>query len=377
MTGRRPPLTEGPTTRSAWTGTRSGILLYLSSICGTLILSAGLVAVTGGSWSRVFSAILEGALFAPGRWGNTLTVATPILLVSLGMVVGVKAGFLNIGQEGQLLVGALVMAFVGTKLVGPGPLLLTTGLLLGAGAGGAYAGIAAWMRFRRGVPEVITTLLLVFVAFQMVGFAITTDWLLRDLNPGRPSQAVSSAPLPGSVRLPMLTIFGNEFHIGLLISLAAAGVVAFLMFRSVAGFKLRLLGYSPNVAQQAGVAVARAGSAALFLSGAFAGLAGSIMLAGGASGGRLTSGFSTEIGWQGLLVSLVARNRPLVCIPVALVFAGLRTGSGFLAGTGVDRKVVDVIQAMLVLALLIPPAVQFLLERRRASPVTGREGWDE
>ncbi len=346
--------------------TRTGLLLYLSSITGTMILSAGLVAVTGGSWSRVFSALLEGALFGAGRWGNTLTIATPVLLVSLGMVVGVKAGFLNIGQEGQLLVGALVMSYVGTKLVGPAPLLLTAGLLLGAVAGGAYAGVAAWMRFRRGVPEVISTLLLVFVAFQMVGFAITTDWLLRDPDPDRPSQAVSSAALPAHVRLPMITIFGNEFHIGLLISLAAAGVVAFLLVRSVAGFKLRLLGSSPNVAQQAGVAVAKAGSVALFLSGAFAGLAGSIMLAGGASGARLTSGFSSDIGWQGLLVALVARNRPLVCIPVALVFAGLRTGSGFLAGTGVDRKVVDVIQALLVLALLIPPAVRFLLERRRA-----------
>ncbi len=373
MTNRRMLLEAAHTSHSAWTDTRFGVLLYPVSIGGTLILSAGLVALTGSSWSRVFSALLEGAVFAPGRWGNTLTVATPILLVSLGMVIGVKAGFLNIGQEGQLLMGAAVMSFVGAKLVGPGPLLLVAGLLLGGVAGGAYAGIAAWMRFRRGVPEVISTLLLVFVAFQVVGFAVTTDWLLRDLDPNRPNQAVSSAPLPGSVRLPMISVFGNEFHVGLVISLGAAVLVAFLLARSVAGFKLRLLGHSPNVARQAGVAVEKAGSAALFVSGAFAGLAGSIMLAGGASSGRLTSGFSTEIGWQGLLVALVARNNPLLCIPVALVFAGLRAGSGFLAGAGVDRKVVDVVQALLVLALLIPPAVRFLVERRRAIPGTYRE----
>ena len=92
--------------------------------------------------------------------------------------------------------GALVMSFIGTRLAGPGPLLLLAGLVLGAAAGGGYAAIAAAMRFRRGVPEVISTLLLVFVAFQVVGFAITTDWLLRDLDPSRPSQAVSSAALP-------------------------------------------------------------------------------------------------------------------------------------------------------------------------------------
>ncbi|MCY4371730.1 MAG: ABC transporter permease [bacterium] len=366
MRSRRATAPECPAIRPGRSGLRESTLLYMFSITGTLVISAGLVAVTGNSWTRVLGALLDGAFLAPGRWGNTLTVATPMLLVALGMVIGVKAGFFNIGQEGQLLMGALVMSFIGTRLGGPGPLLLLAGLVLGAAAGGGYAAIAAAMRFRRGVPEVISTLLLVFVAFQVVGFAITTDWLLRDLDPSRPSQAVSSAALPESVRLPVITVLGNEFHIGLVVALGAAGIVAFLLLRSVPGFKLRLLGYSPNVAQQAGVAVARAGSTALFLSGAFAGLAGALMLSGGASSARLTAGFSTEIGWQGLLVALVARNRPLVCIPVALVFAALRTGSGFLAATGVDRKVVDVIQALLVLALLMPPAVRFVLERRRA-----------
>lgn len=371
---RRPALLRGGTAiRSRRTGRGEMALLYVASISGTLLLSGGLVAFTGNSWSRVFSALLEGAFLAPGRWGSTLTVATPMLLVALGMVIGVKAGFFNIGQEGQLLMGALVMSFIGTKLAGPGPLLLIGGLLVGAIAGGAYAVIAAVMRFRRGVPEVISTLLLVFVAYQVVGFAITTDWALRDLDPNRPSQAVSSAALPESVRLPVVNVVGNEFHIGLVVALAAAGAVAFLLVRSVPGFKLRLLGNSPNVAQQAGVAVARAGSAALFVSGAFAGLAGSVMLATGASSARLTAGFSSEMGWQGLLVALVARNRPLVCIPIAIVFAALRTGSGFLAATGVDRKAVDVIQALLVLALLVPPAVRFVLDRRRATAATDGE----
>ena len=348
-------------------GPRSGTaLLYVLSLGVTLILSAGLVAATGQSPARMLGALLDGAFLAPGRWGNTLAVAAPMLLVALGMVIGVKAGLFNIGQEGQLLIGAVAMALVGTRLTGPGPVLLVGGLVLAAAAGGAYAGLAALMRFRRGVPEVISTLLLVFVALQVVGFAITTDWFLRDLDPDRPSQAVTSAALPSSVRLPVVTVFGNEFHVGLLVALAGAGAVAFLLGRTVSGFKLRLLGASPNVAQQAGVSVARAGSAALFVSGALAGFAGAVMMAGGASSARLTAGFSNEIGWQGLLVALVARSKPLLCIPVAILFAALRTGAGFLAATGVDRKVVDVVQALLVLALLIPPAVQFLRERRRA-----------
>ena len=343
------------------------LLLYGVSVGFALVISAGLVAVTGHAWGSVAGALADGAFLAPGRWGETLAVATPILAVALGMVVGVRAGFFNIGQEGQLLMGALAMALMGTRLTGPGPLLLVGGLALGAVAGGLYAGVAALMRFRRGVPEVISTLLLVFVAFQIVGFAITTDWFLRDLDPNRPSQAVTSAALPGSVRLPVVTLWGNEVTIGFFLALLGAGLAAFVLARTVFGFKLRLLGSNPKVAEQAGVSFGRAGATALFISGAAAGLAGALMLAAGASSARLTAGFSNEIGWQGLLVALVARNRPLLCVPVAILFAALRTGAGFLAATGVDRTVVDVVQALLVLALLVPPAVEFLRDRRRVS----------
>lgn len=356
-----------------WGGLLEGVALYVVSIGGALFLSAGLVSITGNSWTGVFRALLDGAFLAPGRWGNTLTLATPMLLVALGMVIGVRAGLFNIGQEGQLLIGAMAMAAVGTKLSGPGPLLLFGGLALGAVAGGIYAGVSAVMRYKRGVPEVISTLLLVFIAFQVVGFAITTDWLLRDTDPNRPSRAVTSAALPDDVHLPVLRIFGNEFHMGFVVAVVLAVVVAYLMGRTIWGFRLRLLGHSPNVAQSVGVAASRTGAAALFVSGALPGFAGAVMLAGGASGYRLTTGFSTNLGWQGLLVALLARSRPILAVFMAIVFAALRTGAGFLASTGVDRKIVDVVQALLVLALLIPPAVQFMRRRRRELAAAGEE----
>jgi ABC-type uncharacterized transport system permease subunit len=358
---------------SPWRSRAELAVLYVLSIGGAVLLSGGLVAITGNSWSKVFSALMDGAFLAPGRWGDTLVIAAPMLLVALGMVVGAKAGFFNIGQEGQLLIGALAMAWVGTKLGGPGPLLLVLGLGFGFVAGGGFAGIAAVMRFRRGVPEVISTLLLVFIALQIAGYAVTTDWLLRDLDNTRPSRAVSSAALPDNVHLPIVRIFGNEFNIGIILALALAGLLAFALVRTVWGYRLRLLGHSPNVAQKTGVAATRTGAMALFISGGMAGLAGAVMLAGGSSGYRVTSGFSQNIGWQGLLVALLAQSRPLLAIPMAILFAALRTGSGFLAATGVDRKIVDVVQALLVLALLIPPAVQFIRERRQAVARAGEE----
>ncbi len=356
--------------------------LYVLSLGGAIVISGALVAVTGNSWSKVFGALMDGAFLAPGRWGATLVVAAPMLLVALGMVIGVKAGLFNIGQEGQLLMGAMAMAWVGTRLapinlgaegidpfVEPwlwGPVLLIVGLTLGMVAGGAWAGLAALMRFRRGVPEVISTLLLVFVAYQLSGFAILTDWLLQDQNQTRPTRAVSSAALADGIKMPVIRIFGNEFNLGIVLALALAGLVAFGLSRTVWGFRLRMLGHSPLVAQKVGVAATRTGTMALFLSGGLAGLAGAVMLAGGSSGFRVTTGFAQNYGWQGLLVALLARSRPLAAIPMAILFAALRTGSGFLAATGVDRKIVDVVQALLVLALLIPPAVRFIRERRRA-----------
>jgi simple sugar transport system permease protein len=360
-----------PTEPSRWRSRVETALLYVASILGALALSGVMVAVTGNSWQKVFGALLDGAILAPGRWGATLTVAMPMLLVALGTVVAVRSGLFNIGQEGQLLIGAMFMALVATKIEAPGVALLVAGLVMGAAGGGGFAAIAAAMRFKRGVPEVISTLLLVFVALQLTGYAVTTDWFLRDVDPNRPQRAQSSAALPEDAHLPDLEVFGNSFSLGVVLAVVLALIVAYVLARTVWGFRFRVLGHNAQVAQKIGIAATRTGTLALFVSGALAGLAGAAMLASGSSSYRFTPGFSTNIGWQGLLVALLARSRPIACIPMAFLFASLRTGSGFLAATGVDRKIVDVTQALLVLALLIPPAVAFVRERRRATVAAG------
>lgn len=137
-----------------------------------------------------------------------------------------------------------------------------------------------------------------------------------------------------------------------------------------------MLGRNPRAAQRIGVPVVIAGATALMLSGAFSGLAGAMMLAAGTANYRYTPGFVRRRGREGLLVALVARNRPLACIPVALVFGALRTGSGFLAATGVERSIVDVVRSLLVLALLVPPALA-AIRRRRVDPPPAAVSTDE
>ena len=320
----------------------------------------------------MFSALLDGSLRSPGAWGLTMTTAAPLLIVAVGTIVATKAGLVNIGQEGQLLIGSACCAYVAVRMSGPGWLALAVALLAGAVGGAIWAGLAAGMRYWRQVPEVISTLLLVFIAFQAVAYGLTRTSLLLDRH-ARINHNNTGEPLPSDTRLGHIDVFGNQVSYSVVLALVLAVVVSVWLSRSVGGFRLRMLGLNPRAAQRAGVSAAAVGGTALVVSGAFAGLAGGALLAGQTSGDRITTGFSGNFGWQGLLVALLARDRPLVAIPMAFVFAALRTGSGFLAATGVERRIADVVQAMLVLALLIPPAIHAVHQRRQAL-ATARSG---
>lgn len=345
------------------------LALYALSVLGALVLSALLVEATGGDWRPVVSALLDGSLRKPGRWGETLGQAAPMLLVAIGTIVSGKAGLINIGQEGQLFVGAAFATYFGFLIGGPGQLNVVLILVFGAVGGALWAGLAALLKFWRSVPEVLSTLLLVTVGGQLVAYGLSQSWLLLAPLADRGNRNQVSRQLADDNRLPRPEIFGNEIPFAVGLSVVFALAVSFVLARTVWGFRLRMLGRNPRVAQRSGVAQTRYGATALMVSGAFAGLAGAVMLAGGgfAFGNyQLVPGFATNIGWTGLLVALVAREKALVAIPVAFVFAGLRTGSSFVGATGVEGRITDVIQGFLVLALLIPPAVMFLRDRQRA-----------
>lgn len=343
--------------------------LYVLSIAAALIVSAALIAVTGGPWRKVLDALLDGSLRRPGRWGTTLAEAAPLLFVAIGAIVSSRGGLVNIGQEGQLAIGAAFATWVGT--VHSGPVALVGALIAGCVGGAVWAGLAAVLRYWRKVPEVISTLLLVFVASQLTGYLLTRRFLLLHVDPGNPNRLQTSKPLDASTRIGMARIFGNEFPWSVLLAVAIAALTAVLLKRTRWGFRLRILGDNPRTAQRIGVPVVIAGSTALMLGGATAGLAGATMLASGATAYLYTPGFSNNVGWEGLLVALVARNRPLACVPIAVVFAMLRTGSGFLAATGVERSITGVVRALLVVAMLLPPALLAIWEQRRR-PVDSR-----
>lgn len=361
----------GASGRARITSAGEVVGLYALCIVAALVLSALIVQLTGGDSLAVFSALLDGSIRGPGRIGETLGVMAPLLIVALGAIISNRAGLVNIGQEGQLFIGAAFATYVGTRIGGPGPLVILALLVASAIGGALWAGIAAALKYRRNVPEVLTTLLLVTVAAQLAGYGLKNQWLLLAPPEGRANRQQISQQLDPDTRIPLVSMFGNQFPISVFFALGGAALVAFLLTRTVWGFRLRALGHNERTAQRAGVAASRYGAGALLLGGGFAGLAGGLMLAGGDFGNyTLVPGFPSEIGWTGLLVALVARQRCSAAVLVAFVFASLRTGSGFLASTGVERRITDVVQGLLVLALLIPPAWMFLRQRRRAMAST-------
>ncbi|MFI1581501.1 ABC transporter permease [Embleya sp. NPDC020630] len=340
-------------------------LLYLLSLSTALALAGLLIALVGQSPWDAANAMYDGSLADGAAIGQSVDQAAPLLLVAVGSVIAARAGIFNIGQEGQLLAGAAVGAAIALFTPGPGPLVLILALL-GAAVGGAlWAGIAALLFYWRGVAVVISTLLLIFVANQAVSYTVNSPSLLREKAVAGQVTTSQTDMLAESVWLPRIGEY-PDFNIGagIFIALVSAVGTSLVLVRTRLGFRLRMLGLNPKAAHRAGVGAVLVGGGALLASGAFAGLAGGVMLTG--NGHRMQDGFADNVGFDGLLVALVARDKPLLAVPVALFFGALRAGGGFLSATGVPRYIVAVVTALMVLATVFPAAYAEVRRRRTA-----------
>lgn len=338
--------------------------LYAGFILVGVFAAGLLVALSDTSPLDVARALVNGSIGSDAGRGLSIDKATPILIVALGAIVASRAGMLNIGNEGQLLMGATAAVSVALHVNGPIWLVMGLTLLAGFVGGALWAGIAALMHFTRRVDVIITTLLLNFVAVEVVSFMVNRDYLLRETRVGNSLTVPQTDRIPATLHLPKIRIGGVEFHSGVIIAVVAFVIVGFLLPRTAWGFRSRMLGANQAAARSAGVRPARIGGAALMISGGLAGLAGGVMLTG--SSYRVQTGFASNVGYQGLLVALMARQNPWGALIAAGFFGVLRAGGGFLASTGVPSYFVDVVLAVVVLAALLPPVVEPYLRRRRS-----------
>jgi simple sugar transport system permease protein len=314
----------------------------LAAVGLALAASAALVAALGADPASAFRALLAGALGNPLALEATLLRSVPLLLCGLGVALAFRCGVWNIGGEGQIHVGALVATALATRALDSAPAWLALPVILAGGtaAGTVWAGVAAWLRVRRGVSEVLSTLLLNFIALLAVAWAVQGP--LQELVGGYPQ----SDAFPAATRLSLLP-GARRLHTGVLLAALLPLAVWLLLFRSAAGLRLRAVGLAPDAARYAGISPERETARVLLLSGGLAGLAGALEVSGVT--GRLFEGLASGYGFTAIAVALLARLHPLGALPAALFFAALASGSGAMQRVAhVPRVTVQIVEALVI-----------------------------
>jgi len=313
-------------------------------VCGLIALWVGL------SPSLMFTQLIKGAVEGP-QLAETIARAVPLVGMTLAAAVPLRAGIVNLGAEGQLVLGGCAAAIVALYLPAPDAVRLSAAICAGMLAGAAYAALAAAGEIYAGVPLLLSTWLLTYPAKGLCGYLVRAP--LRDPLTAWPS----TARIPVGVRLGHL-IPGTPINQGLLLVAIVAIAVIVTERRTPAGFELRLRGLNERFARYGGVALERQTLGVMLASGAIAGLVGAIMVLG--SQFRYTDGALTapQYSWSGTLAALLAGGEPVGSIVAAVLFAALQTG-GFAMERSVEipRVLTMVLQSVIILFLAMRGAI--------------------
>ncbi|MCU0646868.1 MAG: ABC transporter permease [Gemmatimonadaceae bacterium] len=327
-----------------------------------------LLAVFGYSPADGLLAFWRGSVGTSyALWSATLVRAIPLSLAGLGVALAIRGGRLNVGAEGQLLAGATAGALVaqllgavegGTATGGGMSAALTTPIVLIAGAlaGAAWASVAAWLRERFGVLEVISTIMLNFIAVHLVGA------LVRGVLQEPTRVYPQSATLAAAARLPVL-VPTTRLHAGALLAITLAALLWWTLRYTALGFRVRVVGESAAAAASAGgIDVARVAVMSFAVSGALAGLAGAVEYAGVTY--ALYENLSPGYGYTAIAVALLARLNPLWVIASGVLFGALQAGGAAMQrDAGVPATLVQMIEAILIIAIVLVDRAS----RRRAA----------
>ncbi len=335
----------------ARTATPRALLLAapLLAIAATLVLSSLLVAMAGAPIGKAYALLLQGGFGSRFAITETLTRATPLIFTGLAVAVAFRARLYNIGAEGQLYLGALAAVAVGgSRWAAAWPLWLAFPTMLAAAAlaGALLLLLPALLKTHFAVDEVVTTLLLNFIVLLFVGAML--DGPMKDPAAMGWPQSVT---LPEPFQLSKL-LERSRVHSGLLMALAAAILLWALLRFSTLGFEIRAVGSGVRAAAFAGLPVTRTTVAVALLSGALAGLAGAVEVAGRA--GYVTLDMSPGYGWSGIVIAMLAALHPLGVVAAAVFVAGIGVGADSMSrSVGVPTYIADVIVALALLAMLV------------------------
>jgi simple sugar transport system permease protein len=341
-------------------------VVVLSVLVGAVIILVSELLVPGQEfdWSlpiTAYSALIKGAIGSPEAIVSTLVNTAPLLFGGLAVGFGFKAGLFNIGAQGQFLLGALGAVIVGVWLADAPPMVAIPLAVLAAFiAGGLWGFVPGFLKAVSGAHEVVSTIMMNYIAVALLA-ALVSGPLKVPRSPSPVTFDVGNAAFP--------IILGRNGHMGILLAVLAAVFVWWLLYRTTWGFEVRAVGANPDASRYAGMRPKLIIIATMSFSGALAGLAGACVLLGVTH--TMTSSFGTTVGFDSIAVALLARSDPLVTIPAALLFGGMRAGAGLMQiQAQIPVELVDVLQAVILLFLVASPVLRRVLHAGPAGAAT-------
>ncbi len=303
-------------------------LLPVIATLAALAVGAVMLLFLGVSPVTAYAALFDGAFGSFNAFAETLVKATPLLLVALGICISFRGDVINIGGEGQMIIGALLATWVGlTFTEAPGWLIVILAMLGGFLGGAIWGGIPGLLKAYFNVNEILSTVMMNAIAVQLMNFLLRGPMI-------DPSQAQLASKIPQTARLldefHLARLAPTRLHAGALIAVALAFVVYILLWRTTLGYRIRAVGQNPHASRYAGIKTARYMALALFLSGAFAGLAGAVQVYG-VNYRMITdgsaSGFTGAAGFNGIVAALFGQLHPILSIPASILFGALLVGA--------------------------------------------------
>jgi ABC-type uncharacterized transport system permease subunit len=333
--------------RSPLTEALAAVAVPIGATLLGLLVGTIFILASGSNPAEAYAALWQSVAGDPSQFGETLVNAIPLILTGLAVALAFRCGLFNIGVEGQYLVALVASAWAGYRFALPHVLHITLALLAGAVAGAAWAAIAGLLKAYRDVNEVITTIMLNYIALYFA------HWLV--MAPLRDPQALAPAtpPILPTAMLAQGLIAESRLHAGLWIALAAALLLWLFLWRTPLGYEIRAVGLSPGAAEYAGISVKRNVLLVMALSGALAGLAGGVQTLGITGRFYEQAGF-IGYGFEAIAVALVGRNHPVGTVLSALLFAALdRGGPAMQAMAGVPMTVIAIVQGTVILFVAV------------------------
>ena len=314
------------------------VLVPVIAIIVSFVVAGILIACVGGNPIEAYSYLLQGAFGSKANIGETFVKATPLIFTGLAATFAYKCGVFNLGIEGQFVMGAVASIWISTTVQSISGLpLLIISLMAGAIAGGLWAAIPGILKVTRGLNEIIVSIMLNYIAILFMGYLFT--------GPLREGSVPQTAAV--DVRLSRL-MEGARVHAGIIIAIVIGVVIYYFINNTSSGFKLRAVGLNQVASKFNGYSVKKYMLLSFIISGAIAGLGGSVELHG--TQYRLMSGFGEGYGFDGIAIALIGQLNPIATILVAYLFAILRTGATTMqVGTGMPTAIIDIIQALVII----------------------------